>query len=330
MNVVYTFDDGYTMITMVSLVSFLESNREVEEVNLFIVDCGISESNKGLLESISRFFGRSITFRKAIDLKERIPIGLNAAYWSTVCYVRLFFADMFPELDRIMHIDCDTVVRGNLSEIYEVEMRGRVCAACYDCVAASKRKIGIPNPKPYISNGLLVFDLKGLREQRIEEEFVKYIVEKEGNLPHLDQDVISAVIGERTIILPPKYNLMSITVAYGELCGAFFDENDPYYKKEELKEAASNPIVVHYVGNRFMGRPWVRPCFHPFNDEWRKHYKKVGQITGVEDLAGIKRWKFIRALAGFIWNIGHKIGFIRRLELAFDVQYYRKKGRNIK
>ena len=328
MNVVYTFDDGYTMITAVSLVSLYENNKEIENLKTYIVDCGINENNKKIIESIGLAYSRDIIFVPAIDLESKIPTNLDVAYWSTVCYVRLFFAEMFPNLDRVMHIDCDTIVRGPLLEVYETELEDNICAACYDCVAASKRKLGLAKEKPYLSNGFIIFDLEKIRNFTVESKFVDYIVTRKGNLPHLDQDVLSAVIGEKTTILHPKYNLMTITAAYGGGSLSFFEKGDPYYTFSELEEAASEPVIIHYVGNRFMSRPWVQPCYHPYNDEWIKYYKITNSINGSVVFDTNRKIKNARNAAGYIWNIGFKIGIIRKIELLMDIGYYRKKGKH--
>ncbi len=328
MNIVYTFDDGYTLITAVSLVSLFENNKEIKKLNTYIVDCGINESNKKIIESIGMAYHRDMVFIPAIDLEKKIPTSLDVAYWSTVCYVRLFFAEMFPDLDRIMHIDCDTIVRGSLSDIYQTELEDNVCAACYDCVAASKRKLGLNNNEPYLSNGFIVFDLDKIRRFSVENDFVEFIVKRNGDLPHLDQDVISAVIGKKAKILHPKYNLMSITAAYGGKSKAFFDDSDPYYSFDELEEAATNPIIVHYVGNRFMSRPWVQPCYHPYNEEWIKYYKTANSINPSILFDLNKKIKNARNVAGFIWNKGFKVNIFRKIELLMDIKYYEKKGKH--
>lgn len=326
MNIVYTFDDGYSAIAAVSICSLLTNNNKTEELRIYIVDCGISEENRTAIENLVSSFGRNTVFVGALDLDHRIPMRLHTGYWSTVCYVRLFFAEMFPDLDKIMHIDCDTIIRGSLEEAYKTDMEDYYCAACYDCVAASKRKLGLPNYKPYLSNGFIVFDLEKMRRDDIVERFVQYIVEKKGELPHLDQDVLSEVLGENTQILHPKYNLMSITTAYGPDSVAFFDD-DPYYSKMELKEAVANPAIVHFVGNRFMNRPWEQPCYHPYNNEWLDYYKETVKIDNIFEMDIISQRSLIRRLAAIIWRMGFELPPIRKLELKFDRMYYINKGR---
>lgn len=323
MDIVYTFDNGYSEITAVSLVSLLESNIECENLNLHIVDCGINEDNKENLRKLVKKYDRTIDFVPAVDISKRIPVALEAGYWSVVCYVRLFFAEMFPDLDRILHIDCDTIIRSNIEQVYITDIEEFACAACYDCLPSPKHSAGFKDNEKYFSNGFILFNLKLIREQKIEDKFINYIISKKGILPHLDQDVISATLKGMIFLLPPEYNMMSVTLALEEKCCDTFKDKGSYYSKTAISKAVEAPIIVHFVGYRYYSRPWAQPCYHPYNDEWINYYKKCSFNKDLPLLN--KRKKKHGVLENFVlylWNNVRKVSIIRNIQDKIELRRF--------
>ncbi len=319
MNIVYTFDDGYSEITAVSIVSLLNNNQHIENLKLYIIDCGIKEANKIALTELVQSYGRNVTYIPAIDLSQKICVELDTSYWNQVCYIRLFFAELLPQLDKVMHIDCDTIVRGDISCIYDIDLNGYVYAACYDCSPCPKISAGFEECDPYYSNGFLIFNLKTIRDEGIEKKFVRYIEEKKGKLPHLDQDVINGVARDKVRVLPPQYNLMSITALFSRRCIELFSENEPYYSIDELINAVKNPIVVHFVGYQFISRPWAQPCYHPYNDEWIQYYKLTPYWSNNRMLKyKKKKYGMAREAVCWLWNLGYKSRRIRLLLFVWE------------
>lgn len=319
MNVVYTFDNGYAEITAVSMLSLLRNNMNCKDLNLYVADCGITLENQNKLNDLAKKFGRVINYVDARNMEFRIPISLNLSYWTFTCYVRLFFSELFPTLDRVMHIDCDTIVCGSLEEAYNTNIEEAYCAGCYDCIPSTKRQAGLQKEDIYVSNGFLIFDLDKMRKDNIQEKFVNYIVEKKGNLPHLDQDVVNAVLKHRIYIMPAKYNVMTYNVLFKSRCCEFFDKDEPYYSNKEINDAVKDPKVVHLVGYRFVSKPWMQPCYHPYNALWKSYYSEC-KFCGDGKLLKYKRKKYgiLREIVCIVWNLGRRIPGIDYLEFIWE------------
>ena len=326
MNVVYTFDDGYSAITAVSLLSLLESNKKVSELNIFIVDCGISDSNKNKFNSLTKNYNRKIVFIDGKNMEGKIPIELDLLYWSFVCYVRLFFSELLPQLDRVLHIDCDTIIKDNLEEVYNKNLEGNLCAACYDCLPTAKYALGMKKQSKYYSNGLILFDLEAMRKNSIQEKFIECIIEKEGKLPHLDQDVLNVVLKNKIYTLDSRYNVMTQNVIFKEKSCEFFTDDEPYYSKKELKSALNNPAMIHIVGFKFASKPWRQPCYHPYNGEWLNIYRET-KFDPKENLIKFKKKKYgiMREIICFLWNVVYNMPLINNIEFIFEKKSIRKK-----
>lgn len=328
MNVVYTFDDGYSIVTAVSMVSLLENNKDVQKLELYIVDCGISDKHKKNFKNLALKYDRNIYFINGKNMESLIPIKLDLGYWSFVCYVRLFFSQLFPDLDRVLHIDCDTIIKDNLEEIYNIDLGDALCAGCYDCIPTTKYMAKLPKDRAYYSNGFLLFDLCRMRSENIQQKFIEYIIDKKGKLPHLDQDVVNAVLSERILPLSPRYNVMTYIALFREKTKLFFYENDIFYDEKKLKEAVDNPAVIHFVGYRFVSKPWTQKCYHPYNKEWISFYDKINEIfddDGRTIRKKKKKYGMFREIVCLIWNLGYRIPLINDCELKYEINKVRKR-----
>ena len=325
MDVVYTFDEGYSSITAVSLISLLENNKDVPKLNIHIVDCGISNNSKEKFMKLCKDYSRSLYFVNGKNLENKIPIQLDCLSWSFVCYVRLFFSELFPDIDKLLHIDCDTIVRTRIDELFNLDIKNNYCAACYDCLPSIKYAVGFKNRDKYYSNGLILFNLHKMRKDSIQEKFVNHIVEKKGSFPHLDQDVLNHVSKDMIYTLHPKYNLMTYTAVFKEKSCDFF-ENEPYYSEKEILEAISNPSVIHYVGFNFVSKPWQQPCYHPYNDEWLSYY----EMTGFDESSNLtkyhrKKYGICREIIVYSWNVLYKWKLTRKILFNIEIKRVNKK-----
>lgn len=325
MNIVYTFDEGYARIASVSILSLLESNIEASELNIIIVDCGLSEKSISQLTSLTNSFNRSIKFVNGKNMENKIPIELELSYWSFVCYVRLFFPELLSQYDRVLHIDCDTLIKGSLEDVYKVNLNSNIiCAACYDCLPTAKYQSGMSKEDAYFSSGIILFDLNAMREEDIQQKFIDYIVDQKGKLPHLDQDVLNVVLKDRIALLPANYNLMTQNVVFKESSCDFFVE-EPYYTKSEIKQALEDPIMIHLVGYKYVSKPWSQPCYNPFNKDWISYYKKLSFDDGELLKYKPKKFGILREIVCWFWNIGLHIPLIKDIEFHFEKKRIRNK-----
>ena len=78
--------------------------------------------------------------------------------WKQFGPVRCAFTKILP-LDRVISIDCDTIVRGDISELWTMDLHGCHVAMCREVIYS----------RPYFNNGICVMDLKRIREDRLDD-----------------------------------------------------------------------------------------------------------------------------------------------------------------
>lgn len=79
MDIVYSSSDSYCEIAGISILSLLEHNRNVKELNLYLIDNQISAENKQKLEGMIASFGRTLTYLAYPDIEKRSATSTSAA-----------------------------------------------------------------------------------------------------------------------------------------------------------------------------------------------------------------------------------------------------------
>lgn len=277
MNVVYSASDLYSSLAGISLTSLLVNNVDEDEIHVIIMDNGISDKNKEKLKLTVQKFGRDIRFVPLSGSLEKTNINIQK--WNISTFGRLFEASSLPDLDKVIHVDCDTVVDGPLKGIWELDMDCAVIAGAPDCLSdAYKYNIGLKPADTYVNAGFLVMNLARIRELNLEQKFLQYIEAKSRLLTYVDQEVLNSCVCESDKIeLPLKYNSYSILhyLTYKQLKRLRHVEH--MFPEDVYREAVSNPVVIHFTGCFLEGtRPWIKGDRHPKRGVFEK-YKMMSQ-----------------------------------------------------
>ena len=62
MNVVYSSSDSYSMVAGISMYSLLENNRSVDELNIFLIENGMTQENKDKFSTMCKKFDRHFRY----------------------------------------------------------------------------------------------------------------------------------------------------------------------------------------------------------------------------------------------------------------------------
>ena len=131
------------------------------------------------------------------------PEGPNfTSKWSYMILLRAALTKLFPHLDKILSLDCDTLVQDNISELWELPLDDYYLA-------------GVREPKKstedflYINAGTIMFNLKKIREDHQDD---KYIYDLNNCFRYFpEQECFSALSQGKILELPSKYNLSCVS-----------------------------------------------------------------------------------------------------------------------
>lgn len=91
------------------------------------------------------------------ELGEFTPELLGYTHVSKACFLRLLIPKYFREFKRVLYLDCDTVCKGNLDELYNARFGKKYIIGCegHDVSKKQAEELGISF---YINSGVLLFN----------------------------------------------------------------------------------------------------------------------------------------------------------------------------
>jgi lipopolysaccharide biosynthesis glycosyltransferase len=201
-----------------------------------------------------------------VRFAEQVATPMPDNVLPDLTYFRLMIGSLFPELDRLLYLDCDLVVRKSLRPLWNTPLCGKTLGAVEDQgrdekLAREKRLLGAD---PYLNSGVLLVDLDAWRGRESERRFIEFARENR-DLPRNwhDQSLLNAVLKDEVLFLDRTWNVMVGT-------------------PEGIPE---NPAIVHYT----FSKPWKYPYRHVLyaDDYWK--YRKGTPWGGKGNLEDIKR-----------------------------------------
>lgn len=269
MHIVYSSSDSYSEIAGISILSLLENNKGVEDINLYMIDNSISDENKRRLSEMVASYGRKIVYLDKPDIEKRSETEINVGRWNISTFYRLFLPSMLPEdIDRVLFIDCDTVILQDLSPLWQMDMGDKWVYGVDDCRGEGYRtNIGLNPEDNYINNGVLLIDLKAWRDNDVEKLFLQFIHDNQGDITYVDQGVQNGVMSKmkRSGFLHTKYNCLTVFFDFDYESLIRLRRPPVPRQKEEYAEATSDPAIVHFQSCFRSGlRPWNKGCKHKY------------------------------------------------------------------
>lgn len=288
-DILYQFNEKYAPYAGVSITSLLENNKHFEQIRIIILGENLSESSCRKMEQLVSGYGRKISF---IDAEEQIEmmkkIGMPAYRSSYAANLRLFLPYLVEDsLEKILYLDADTVVVGNLEELIADTGDELPLYMALDSLGMKhKEEIGLAKDDYYFNSGVILFNLKKWKQKNLTDQIVSHVKNVRNNYPAPDQDLLNIVCKDQIGILKPRYNFQPVHVAFSihSYCKTY--SNEGYYSRRELEQAKETPCIYHFF--RFLGEfPWDKDNAHPDTElfdkyllisPWKDYEKKKAEL----------------------------------------------------
>ena len=215
--VFFAVDNGYIPFLSVALRSLIDNTSKENIYAIKILYTNVTEENKIKIkkyetENISIEF---VDLNKQLEeIKEKL---YTRNYFSNTTYYRLFIPELYPEYDKAVYIDSDTVCLSDIAELYNTDMGDNLIAVIPDGVIQAidifkdyvERVVGVADYNNYFNAGVIVMNLKELRDYKFEEKFI-YMLEKIKFEVAQDQDYLNRLCKGRVKILDYSWNRMPV------------------------------------------------------------------------------------------------------------------------
>lgn len=212
--------------------------------------------NKLCLSYGAEFFAR----RPLQELEQLLP---GNGRYPVATWYRLILGSHLSELDRVIYLDSDLLVRTSLAPLWSMDLSQAVIAVAKHPLLphVDRRRIkslGVANLSDYFNTGVMLIDLEKYR--RHEEAALAFVSTTEIELSFADQDVLNAVLGDHHTKIS---NLWNVQLPHFELPFWALSESS-----SELKKMRRSPNIVHFTG---VVKPWHERCRHPYKSEFLEY-----------------------------------------------------------
>lgn len=243
-------DDNYAQPLGVSVYSMLDNFlSEKYKIKIIILDGGIIEKNKIKLEKICNNFETEVTFIKIPDNEfKNFPI---MAHFSKAIYYRLLIPNIITEeVEKAIYLDCDILVLGNITELYETDIENFYVGAVKDFISDKqilKSNISFyKHIKKMFNSGVLLMNLKKMRKDNFIQQSIDFINRHSKELLLPDQDALNFLCINNWTEVDKKWN---------------------YQMDRSQERVHPTPNILHYTASY---KPW-----HSFyNNYYQKYYKR--------------------------------------------------------
>lgn len=273
MNVLYQCNDKYAPYCGVSITSLFENHKHIEDITVFILSDDMSNENRSKFMLLAEKYGRNIVIVDSNPLNSKLKqLGIPMYRGSYSTNFKLFAYELLhSNIERLLYIDSDTVVVGDISALFEINLNNCPVAMAQDSLVINHKKdIGLNKNKPYYNAGVILFDMCEWKNHRCTERIVEHVINVRAHYPAPDQDLINVVIKDDIYELPPEYNMEPAYYMFSAKNYYRVFRNPSFYKKEVLEKAKGDEKIIHFF--RVMGEfPWHKDNMHPFNDLFDKY-----------------------------------------------------------
>ena len=190
-------------VTLVSL--FINNPGQVFCVH--IVAGSLPQEDQDLLTKLAASYGHTVRFYfPPADLLKNYSIKKFGQRISMATYYRCMFPSILPEtVDKVLYLDCDIVIRGDISAFWNTDLEGYGVACIEDIGSQEKERYELLHYDPadsYFNAGVLLINLRYWRETHVDHQCETYFLTYPERIRFNDQDLLNVVLHAHKKLFP--------------------------------------------------------------------------------------------------------------------------------
>lgn len=264
-------DANYAEHTAVSFTSLLMNTTKPERIEFHVIETGWSSYQKQMLEQLGVHFKSRVVFH-AIDTdkyKNLFQANHKYSYHITnAAYYRLSIPYLFTEAEKVLYIDCDTVIQEDITILWKIPLRHQVIAAAENFGGFYRNDdLFMPLEAKYFNSGVMMLQVPNWKKHQVTDQVVQFIQKHESRMLYHDQDGLNAVLYNHWFELHPKWNTMT---------DMFLKAVPDTRQGKKVMSAAEKPAVIHFTGPE---KPWQPNTRHPLKHLYHEYAAQKDEIV---------------------------------------------------
>ena len=258
--VCFATDDNYVPFLAIAITSLLDNASKNNFYRIFVLTTSLKQEN---IDSILKHQteNSSIEFISLARELDKIKDMFHLRdYYSKETYYRIFIPNLFPQYNKVLYLDCDITVLGDISQLYNTQIHGYYVGAAVEEVMQKYEVFGNYveqadgiNRKDYFNAGILLINCRRWRNNLIAERFVDLLNRYKFRVVQ-DEDYLNVLC---------KGNVKRISLGW----------NKTSFKNEDFDD--KDLKIIHW---KIIWRPWKYK-----NVLYEEYFWKYAKMTNFYD-----------------------------------------------
>ena len=229
LNIVLATNEKYLKPTATLIMSIDKNSKKNSSIKIHILHSTITQKKQEIIKDMVKNT-ENISEINFIDMKQFISDNFFDKFIDTTClkhinqetYYRLFISEIFPQYDKILYLDVDTIVCEDLTSLYNTNIDNLYVGAVSVYKSFFKNIFILKNKKTimkdylksklnilnnsYFNAGVLLLNLAEMRKDNFQEKALSFLFKKYP-LVYMDQDILNSVCKDKVKFLDRRYNV---------------------------------------------------------------------------------------------------------------------------
>lgn len=275
--VVLAANNDYVPMLATTVRSMLDNASHSFFYHVVVLTTDISEDNRRIIkESLEPIAPAAIDFVYVSSLVSEYNLTTSNSHISIETYYRFLIQDVLPYYDKVLYLDSDLIIEGDVSELFATDVESKCLAAVVDVdylgnynISAkrqdyTRKVLGMQDPYAYFQAGVLVMNTRELRSVCSVSEWLE--IAQNPSYIYNDQDILNVYCEGKVVFLDQAWNVMIDGGRIKSACS-----HAPKKVFESYLKAREHEKIIHYAG---VNKPWTtRTC------DREEHYWKYARKT---------------------------------------------------
>lgn len=284
-HVAFGINYAYARGLGITLFSLL-SNHPHTAFHAHIFSDSLSENDIEKLQALGKDHSLAITLHifNSTWLDKLPEVG---RYPKSIHYRFLIPATVSRYSDRVIYIDADTLVVGDYSPLFTLDISQYTLCACNDTPRARKNqcdRLSLSSGN-YFNSGFMLINIPRWIANQTTERITEILIERGAGFDFPDQDALNVLLGKEVLILPERYNHIYDIIA-NKVWHQFSVPNDT--------------VMIHFTGKC---KPWHAWGGSDLSTIYFDYYKRSPWASEPLDLP--KHYKEMKRFSRVKWHQKH-------------------------
>lgn len=297
----YSSDNNYIKYLSVSIKSIYKNSSKEKIYNVFILENDIDNLYKErLIKEFLCYKNIKIEFININYLLDKYQDKINSTYeWYTpAIYYRYFIPEVFKNFEKIIYLDCDTLIVDDISKLYDIYLDDYAIGACIDIerrrwlkdsnlhnkTIEFDKRLNIIDSMKYFNSGVCIFNIQKMIHLNTMRKCIDLTGKMIKNGWIGDQDILNSICYNNVKYIDNSWNIMIVVSNRIKDWAIELDEESYKLYKDSLK----TPKIIHYCDKQ---KPW-NDISILYSDLWWIYAKDSSFFIDIMDEYFNKKYKF--------------------------------------